>query len=145
MISRILASVTPWLLAMLIGIATYAGMQARHYAGAAAEAEARVVRAEDRAAILLEHQQWQNGQIESMTLVLQARDDQLQRDDQLLDLVRQAARDLERDDAETGDWADRPVPAAVGEWLRSLPGDGAGAGGGDADGAAASADAAAGP
>jgi len=145
MIRRILASVTPWLLAMLIGIATYAGMQARHYADQAAEAEVRVVRAEDRAEILLEHQQWQNRQLERMTAALQARDDQLQRDDQLLDLVRQAARDLERDDAETSDWAAQPVPAAVGEWLHSISADADGAGGSDADGAPAPADPAAGP
>ncbi len=144
MIARLLRSVTPWLLAVLIGIAVYAGMQARHYADQAAVAEARVARAEDRAAILLEHQRWQNRQIETMTHALRERDERLRRDAEMIDLVRQAARDLERDDAETADWADQPVPAAVGEWLRSLPRGNDGAGGGDANGASPSAEAAAG-
>lgn len=145
MIVRLLSSLTPWLLAVLIGIATYAGMQARHYAEQADNAEARVARAEDRAAILLEHQRWQRQQISNLGSALQTHDEQLQRDDALLDLVRQAVRDLERDDAETGDWAAQPVPAAVGDWLRTLSGDDNGAGAGDPDSAATPADATAAP
>lgn len=127
MISRLIGSVTPILLALLLGIAVYAGMQARHYADQASDAEARVARAEDRAAILLEHQRWQNQQIETMAAALGARDEQLQRDGELLDLVRQAARNLERDDAKTADWAGQPSPAAVRQWLRDLQRDDNGA------------------
>lgn len=120
MITRLLGSVTPWLLAVLIGIAVYAGMQARHYADQAAMAQARVARAEDRAAILLEHQRWQRQQLENLAQVLEARDAQLERDGELIDLVRQAARNLEANDEETAHWAEQPSPAAVDDWLRKL-------------------------
>ncbi len=136
MIMRMLGQVTPILMAVLLGIAVYAGMQARHYADLAEVGQARAARAESRAEILLEHQRWQREQIESMTATLDERDAQVERDDAIINLVRRAARNLERDDAETGEWADRPIPDAVDGWLLDLPGrDGDSAGGGGAGGA----------
>jgi hypothetical protein len=138
--TRLLGGALPWVLAALLGITVYAGMQARQYALEASEHQARAERAEDRAEILLEHQRWQRKQLQTLALVLAKRDEQLQRDDELIDLVRQAARNLERDDAETADWAGQPSPAVVRDWLRDLAedDDSAGAGGaGDSDDPAA--------
>ncbi|WP_152483274.1 hypothetical protein [Halomonas sp. THAF5a] len=146
MIRRILSAGPVWLLAVLLGITVYAGMQARHYAEALGASQARVARVEDRAAILLEHQRWQNRQIATMTEALGERDERLLRDGELLDLVRQAARNLERDDAKTADWAGQPSPAAVRQWLRDLrTGAGHGAGGDGAGGAELPGSPAAGP
>lgn len=121
MIGRVISSIGPaWLIAALLGITVYAGMQARHYALALDGAQAQAARDQQRAEILLEHQRYQRRQIESMTVALTEREEQLDRDNELMSLVRQAARNLERDDAETADWADQPVPDAVRDWLRHL-------------------------
>lgn len=109
-----------WLLAVLLGSNVYVGMQARHYAAELSASQARVARAEDRAAILLEHQRWQRKQIEARDIALSKRDERLQRDTEIITLVRQAAQQLERDDAETAAWADQPLPGAVRGWLRDL-------------------------
>lgn len=142
----LLRSATPWLLGVLIGVAVYAGMQARQYAEQLSETEAQLTRAQERAEILLAHQQWQKRQMEQMTAALRDRDERLQREGELVDLMRQAARDLERTDAETADWADQFVPSAAREWLRRLPAkDGASAGDSDAGGAATPGGTTAGP
>lgn len=122
-LKRLLSGVLPWLLAGLLGMAVYQHTQAQRYAAERDAAQARAARAEDRAAILIEHQQWQRAQIDAMTAALHERDAQLSRDAELMNLVRQAARNLERDDAETADWADQPVPGAVRIWLRDLSAD----------------------
>ncbi|MCE9664511.1 hypothetical protein LY622_13815 [Halomonas sp. M5N1S17] len=123
MIRRLMSGATGWLIAGLLGITVYAGMQARHYALQLSDSKAQVARSEQRAEILLEHQRWQRQQLETLSLVLAVRDEQLERDGQLLDLIRTAASNLERDDAETADWADQPSPAAVRQWLRDLTAD----------------------
>lgn len=116
----LLRSVTPLLMAVLIGIAVFAGMQARHYASKFEDAQAEIVRGEERAEALLEHQRWQRRRIEALGAALDERAEQMQRDNQLMDLVRSAARRLEQEDAETADWAGQPVPVAVGSWVRQL-------------------------
>ncbi len=123
MIRRLISGATGWLIAGLLGITVYAGMQARHFATERDAAQAQAARAEDRAAILIEHQQWQRAQIDAMTAALHERDTRMTRDNELMNLVRQAARNLERDDAETADWADQPIPGAVRIWLRDLSAD----------------------
>lgn len=116
----VLRSVTPWLLAVMLGVAVYAGMQARHFAISLADTQARAERAEDRALILLEHQYWQKRQIEVMADALEDREQRQRRDAEIMHLLRQTARDLEHADAETAEWADRPIPVAVDSWLREL-------------------------
>src|SRR5690554_2217201 len=117
---RVLSSATPWMLAVLLAIAVYAYMRAEHHADRADAIQANLVRAEQRAEILLDHQRWQKRQIETMTAVMQVRDERLERDSEIINLLRQTARDLERADAETAEWADRPVPIVVDRWLRDL-------------------------
>ena len=118
--SRVLRSATPWMLAVLLAIAVYAFMRAEYHADRADAIQANLVRAEQRAEILLDHQRWQKRQIETMTAVMQVRDERLERDSEIINLLRQTARDLERADAETAEWADHPVPIVVDRWLRDL-------------------------
>lgn len=116
----LLRNLTPLIISVLLGITVYSGMQSRHYASKLADAQVEITRSDQRAATLLEHLRWQRRRIEAMESALNEREEQLQRDDQLLQLVRSAARKLEREDAETADWAGKPVPVAVSDWVRQL-------------------------
>lgn len=139
MIKRILGNLSGWMIAGLLGITVFAGMQARNYALQLTATEARLARAYDQLEILQEHQRWQREQINTLSAVLSARDEQLQRDTQLVDMMRNTARQLEKDDATTHDWASQPLPTAVGQWVRDLPNEGSdGAGDSNAGSATAS-------
>lgn len=142
MIKRILGNLSGWMVAALLGITVFAGMQARNYAMQLSATETRLARAHDQIEILQEHQRWQREQMAAMSAVLSIRDDQLQRDTELVNMMRQAAAQLERDDATTGDWAGQPVPNAVDQWVRELPADGDSASSSDAGSAGASSNAA---
>ncbi len=137
MIKRLLGNLSGWMVAGLLGITIFAGMQARNYAMQLSASEARLARAHDQVAILQEHQRWQREQIDTLSAVLSARDEQLQRDAELVDMMRNSARQLERDDATTSDWAGQPLPAAVSDWVRELTTDSDSASSGDAGGTAA--------
>ncbi|RUR51407.1 hypothetical protein [Vreelandella populi] len=141
MIRRILSNASGWLIAGLLGITVFAGMQARNYALQLSATETRLAKADDQVEILQEHQRWQRGQIDRISAALAFRDEQLQRDTELVNMMRHTAAQLERDDATTGDWAGQPVPAAVSEWMRELPADGDRAAGSDAGGTSASSNA----
>lgn len=132
MIKRILGNLSGWLIAALLGITVFAGMQARNYAMQLSATESRLARAHEQVEILQEHQRWQREQMAAMSAVLSIRDDQLQRDTELVNMMRHAAAQLERDDATTGDWAGQPLPAAVDQWVRELPADSDSAGDRDA-------------
>ena len=141
MIKRFLGNLSGWMVAGLLGITIFAGMQARNYAMQLSASEARLARAHDHVAILQEHQRWQREQIDTLSAVLSARDEQLQRDAELVDMMRNSARQLERDDATTSDWAGQPLPAAVSDWVRDISRGGNNADDGDARGASPSSDA----
>jgi uncharacterized membrane protein YdfJ with MMPL/SSD domain len=135
MIKRILGNLSGWMVAALLGITIFAGMQARNYAMQLSASEARLARAHDQVAILQEHQRWQREQIDTLSAVLSARDEQIKRDDALVNMMRDTARQLERDDATTSDWAGQPLPAAVSDWVRELAPDDDDSRGGAAGGA----------
>ena len=141
MIKRIMGNLSGWMIAGLLGITVYAGMQAREYALQLSVTESRLTRAHDQVAILQEHQRWQREQIDTLSAVLSARDEQLQRDAELVDMMRNTARQLERDDATTSDWAGQPLPAAVSDWVRELATDDDGSRGGGTGSAPASSNA----
>lgn len=141
MIKRIMGNLSGWMIAGLLGITVYAGMQAREYALQLSVTESRLARAHDQVEILQEHQRWQREQIDTLSAVLSARDEQLQRDAELVDMMRNTARQLERDDATTSDWAGQPLPAAVSDWVRELATDDDGPRGGGTGSAPAPADA----
>lgn len=140
MIKRILGNLSGWVIAGLLGITVYAGMQARDYALQLTVTESRLARAHDQVEILQEHQRWQREQMETLSAVLSARDEQLQRDNELVNMMRNTARQLERDDATTSDWAGQPLPAAVGDWVREIPRGGNGSDNDDAQSASPSSD-----
>ncbi|UQI38823.1 hypothetical protein [Vreelandella venusta] len=141
MIKRILGNLSGWMIAGLLGITVFAGMQARQYALQLSATEIELARSRDQVEILHEHQRWQREQINTLSTVLSARDEQLQRDTELVDMMRHTARQLERDDATTHDWASQPLPTAVGQWVRELPSDNDDSRGGDAGVAATPGDA----
>lgn len=120
MIKRIWSNTSGWLIAGLLGITVFAGMQARNYALQLSATETRLARAHDQVEILQAHQAWQREQIDRISAVLAFRDEQVNRDNELVNMMRHTAAQLERDDASTRDWADQPVPGAVGEWLREF-------------------------
>ncbi|WP_166019409.1 hypothetical protein [Cobetia sp. MB87] len=59
-------------------------------------------------------------QMKRLSVALEAREASRALDDRSIMAARAAARRMERDDAPTGDWADRPVPDAAAEWLQRL-------------------------
>lgn len=145
MIARILSNLTTWLIAGLLAFGVYQYGVSQHLDAELEAAQQQVDRARAQAEILLEHQRWQREQMTRLAEALAIREERLQQDAALVDLLRQSAADLERDDEATADWADRPLPGAVGEWLRDLQaGTDDGADTGDADDTAAPAEPAAG-
>lgn len=141
MIRRILGNISGWMIAGLLGITVFSGMQARNYAMQLSATETQLARAHDQVEILQAHQRWQREQIDALSGVLADRDQQLQRDSDLLKIMRNTARQLERDDETTSNWADQSVPSAVGQWVRKLPGDSDGAVDSNAGSASASGEA----
>ncbi|UTV87519.1 hypothetical protein KDX00_03165 [Cobetia amphilecti] len=59
-------------------------------------------------------------QMKRLSVALEAREASRAQNDRSIIAARAAARRMENDDAPTGDWAGRPVPDAVAEWLRRL-------------------------
>src|SRR5690625_7668703 len=103
--SRVLRSATPWMLAVLLAIAVYAYMRAEHHADRADAIQANLVRAEQRADILLEQHRCQRRQIETMTAVMQVRDERMERDFHIINQLRHTARDREPAEAGTDECA----------------------------------------
>lgn len=121
----VLRSATPWLMAGLIGVAVYSGMQAKQYA-------VELDQARDSIEALSTTLEWQRGQLTDLHQALQARDDRLALEREHIDQSRAAAGELERNDEEVADWAGSSVPGPIDEWLRRLQ---APADAGDANGA----------
>lgn len=126
MISRILTSVTPWLLALLIGVAVYQGMQSMRYEAERDSALERVERAELRVEALQRGMEWQRDQLAATREALTIRDEQLATITREIRASQAELDNLERSDAATADWSDQPVPDAVRHWVRDLPAAGAG-------------------
>ncbi|XKE45739.1 hypothetical protein LG302_00940 [Halomonas organivorans] len=124
MIARLLkgalGQVTPILLAALLGIAIFAGMLAKQYAGERDAAEARAELEAQRAEAFGEVMDWQRDRMRALSAALEVRDQRLAEDRRAIDQHRAAARRLERDDDATAAWADQSVPAATRRWLRDL-------------------------
>jgi septal ring factor EnvC (AmiA/AmiB activator) len=77
---------------------------------------------------------WRREQAQRQAAALAEREQALALADETIRAHRDALAQLERDDAETRDWAAEPVPDAVAEWLQRLAGpDGKRADPGDAD------------
>ncbi|WFM72947.1 hypothetical protein [Halomonas sp. CKK8] len=126
MITRLLTSVTPWLLALLIGVAVYQGMQSMRYETERDRAMERVERAELRAEALQRGMEWQRDQLAATREALTIRDEQLATITREIRASQAELDNLERSDAATADWSDQPVPDPVRRWVRDLPAAGAG-------------------
>tara|TARA_R100001039_G_C1849090_1_gene109146 strand:- start:1883 stop:2335 length:453 start_codon:yes stop_codon:yes gene_type:complete len=120
MIGRLLGGVTPWLLAVLIGLSVF---QYQYTQRVAAERDRAVMQAEHadgRAEILKRHQQWQRQQIQTLNTALAERDRALTI---IADDMRASTAALERlgeTDAEARDWLDDGLPDGIRGWLREL-------------------------
>ena len=63
---------------------------------------------------------WQRAQATALSVALAARSDALEQIRQDMTRQRQALDQLEANDADTRDWARKPVPSAVDDWVRKL-------------------------
>lgn len=120
MISRLLGSVTPWLLAALIGLLVF---QYQLLQSADAERDTAVLQAEhaqERAAILREHQQWQRQQIETLNTALAERDETLTTIANDIRASNAALEQLGEQNAEIRTWLDHDVPSGINSWVRDL-------------------------
>lgn len=125
-IRGLLTSVTPWLLALLIGVAVYQGMRAMQLEAERDQTQARAERAELRAEALQRGIEWQREQMAATREALIIRDEQLAAITREIRASQADLDNLERTDAATADWSDQPVPDAVRSWVRDLPATGAG-------------------
>lgn len=116
----VLRSATPWMLAVMIGITTYSGMLAKQYSAEAQLATERAERTLERNERLRLTMEWQQEQLGVLHTAIRVRDEQLSdaRDD-IAD-SRDAAQELERDNDEIAEWADRDVDGGIVDWLRKL-------------------------
>lgn len=121
MIMRLLSNSMPWLLAVLIGLAVFAGMYAKQMAAERDAAVERTERAEQRADVLSSALAWQRRQNEIVNDALTERDEQLEQIASDVRARRDALDTLEADDADMRDWSAEPVPDAARDWVRDLP------------------------
>ncbi|MGO3214782.1 MAG: hypothetical protein ACTIJ4_01630 [Halomonas sp.] len=120
MISRLLGGAMPWLLAALIGLLVF---QYQLLQTADAERETAVLQvehAEQRAAILREHQQWQRQQIKTLNTALAERDQTLTTIANDIRASNAALEQLGEQNAEIRTWLDRDVPSGIDSWVRDL-------------------------
>ncbi|MDW5376826.1 hypothetical protein R6258_07815 [Halomonas sp. HP20-15] len=141
-IKRIFGNAMPWLLAALLGFAVYQYMRADTLTAERDAAQERVDRELARSAALQSALDWHRKQEVLINRVLSEREDALGAIASDMAAQRQSLNTLERNNAETRDWAAQPVPDSVARWVRQLGAD-AGADRDDAERAAAPADTAA--
>ncbi|MGP9696210.1 hypothetical protein ACT3UG_01225 [Halomonas sp. AOP27-A1-34] len=120
MISRLLGGAMPWLLAALIGLLVF---QYQLLQTADAERDTATLQAEhaqERAAILREHQQFQRQQIETLNTSLAERDQRLTTIANDIRASNAALEQLGEQNAEIRAWLDRDVPSGIDSWVRDL-------------------------
>jgi len=120
MIGRLLGGVTPWLLAVLIGLSVFQYQYTQRVAAERDRAEMQAEHANDRAEILRRHQQFQRQQIQTLNDALAERDRALTT---IADDIRAstvALQQLGESDAEAREWLDSDLPAGVADWVREL-------------------------
>lgn len=120
MIGRLLGGVTPWLLAVLIGLSVF---QYQYTQRVAAERDRAVMQAEHadgRAEILKRHQQWQRQQIQTLNTALAERDRALTIIADDMRASTAALQSLGETDAESRAWLDSDLPSGITDWVREL-------------------------
>ena len=121
--ARRLVAALPFEVILIAAAVGWGGMQT--YEATRAESRADDLRAELSTANAvnegLEQVAYYYGsQMRRLSAALEAREASRAIDDQSIAAARAAARQLERDNASTADWAGRPVPDAVALWLQRL-------------------------
>ncbi|WP_128690971.1 hypothetical protein [Chromohalobacter israelensis] len=119
---RLLRAVPLWVWPLLavLGWGGWQWWRANDAAAELAETQADLVREQVRANALDAALAWKRDEVQRLAETLGERQAQLDQDATDIEQHRAAARQLERNDADTRRWADRPVPAATREWLRKL-------------------------
>ena len=120
MIGRLLGGVTPWLLAVLIGLSAFQYQYAQRVAAERDRAEMQAEHANDRAEILKRHQQFQRQQIQTLNDALAERDRALTIIADDIRASTAALQQLGESDAEARDWLDSDLPSGITDWLRQL-------------------------
>ena len=120
MIGRLLGGVTPWLLAVLIGLSAFQYQYTQRVAAERDRAEMQAEHANDRAEILKRHQQFQRQQIETLNAAMAERDRTLTTIADDMRASTQALQQLGETDAEARDWLDSDRPSAIDGWVREL-------------------------
>lgn len=120
MISRLLGSVTPWLLAVLIGLSVFQYQYTQRVTADRERAEMQAVHANERAEILRRHQQFQRQQIQTLNDALAERDRALTIIADDIRASTAALQQLGESDAEARDWLDGDRPSAITDWVRQL-------------------------
>lgn len=119
-IKRVLGNAMPWLLAALLGFAVYQYMQAARYSAERDAARAQAETNAARAAALQSALDYRRAEAERLDAALTARDQAIAEANNEIQAKRSELAELERNDAETRDWAAQPVPDATAGWVRNL-------------------------
>lgn len=120
MIGRLLGSVTPWLLAALIGLSVFQHQYMQRVAAERDRAEMQVEHANDRAEILKRHQQFQRQQIQTLNDALAERDRAITIIADDIRASTAALQQLGETDAESRAWLDSDLPTGITDWLRQF-------------------------
>ncbi|UTD54934.1 hypothetical protein [Halomonas sp. MS1] len=120
MIGRLLGSVTPWLLAALIGLSVFQYQYTQRVTADRERAEMQAVHANERAEILRRHQQFQRQQIQTLNDALAERDRALTIIADDIRASTAALQSLGETDAEAREWLDSDLPSGITDWVREL-------------------------
>ncbi len=120
MIGRLLGGVTPWLLAVLIGLSAFQYQYTQRAAAERDRAEMQAEHANDRAEILKRHQQFQRQQIQTLNDALAERDRALTIIADDIRASTAALQSLGETDAEAREWLDGDLPTGITDWLRQF-------------------------
>ncbi len=120
MIGRLLGGVTPWLLAVLIGLSAFQYQYTHRVAAERDRAEMQAEHANDRAEILKRHQQFQRQQIQTLNSALAERDRALTIIADDIRASTAALQSLGETDAEAREWLDSDLPTGIADWVREL-------------------------
>ena len=120
MIGRLLGGVTPWLLAVLIGLSAFQYQYTQRVAAERDRAEMQAKHANDRAEILKRHQQSQRQQIQTLNDALAERDRALTIIADDIRASTAALQSLGETDADAREWLDSDLPSGITDWLRQF-------------------------
>lgn len=120
MIGRLLGGVTPWLLAVLIGLSVFQYQYTQRVSAERDRAAMQAEHADGRAEILRRHQQFQRQQIQTLNDALAERDRALTIIADDIRASTAALQSLGETDADAREWMDSDLPTGISDWVREL-------------------------